>query len=182
MALRIRDKKERVNLFLEYFDCTYEVKPRTPFNQPDVLTMNFYYALKLFCKNYNEIYDAPHHWKDKIPALFTGYKMLFESEELKVSFICGTMAKKARIMEKYHVSHAVTFRVPYHWNGSREPVGIATYHLAIDKTLNDEQIEQEFYKLLTLFEYSLKYHQGKVPVFKIDLNNPEVIRPKYEKE
>ncbi len=46
MALRIRDKKERVNLFLEYFDCTYEVKPRTPFNQPDVLTMNFYYALK----------------------------------------------------------------------------------------------------------------------------------------
>ena len=93
MALRIRDKKERVNLFLEYFDCTYEVKPRTPFNQPDVLTMNFYYALKLFCKNYNEIYDAPHHWKDKIPALFTGYKMLFESEELKVSFICGTMAK-----------------------------------------------------------------------------------------
>ncbi|ELY6424861.1 hypothetical protein [Klebsiella variicola] len=108
--------------------------------------------------------------------------MLFESEELKVSFICGTMAKKARIREKYHVSHAVTFRVPYHWNGSREPVGIATYHLAIDKTLNDEQIEQEFYKLLTLFEYSLKYHQGKVPVFKIDLNNPEVIRPKYEKE
>ena len=87
MVLRIRDNKERVNLFLEYFDCTYEVKPRTPFNQPDVLTMNFYYALKLFCKNYNEIYDAPHHWKDKIPALFTGYKMLFESKELKVSFI-----------------------------------------------------------------------------------------------
>lgn len=49
MVLRIRDNKERVNLFLEYFDCTYEVKPRTPFNQPDVLTMNFYYAQEPTC-------------------------------------------------------------------------------------------------------------------------------------
>lgn len=48
MVLRIRDNKERVNLFLEYFDCTYEVKPRTPFNQPDVLTMKFLLCLKAF--------------------------------------------------------------------------------------------------------------------------------------
>ncbi len=36
--------------------------------------------------------------------------------------------------------------------------------------------------MLKLFEYSLKYHEGKIPVFKVDLSFPELVRPPYIKD
>ncbi|EGO3727505.1 hypothetical protein K3M17_004645 [Salmonella enterica] len=182
MVLRIRDKKKRVEMFLGMLDSAFINNRGKNKNLSDKLTLKFKKKIEKLCKLHNRIYDASHLWKIKTPSLFTGYKMLFDSQELKVTFINNTLARKKKIKDNYIVAENIYFTVPFYWSNSEKPVLNATYRLVIDKRLTTEEIEQEFEKMISLFECSLIYHEGKVPVFKIDLHNPEVIRPTYEKE
>ncbi|MGI7013639.1 hypothetical protein [Citrobacter braakii] len=182
MVLRIRDTKKRVETFLGMLDSAFINNSGKNNNLSDKLTVKFKKKIEKLCKLHHRIYDAPHLWKNKTPSLFTGYKMLFDSQELKVTFVNNTLAKKKVVRENFIVAENVYFTVPFYWSNSKLPVLNATYRLVIDKKLTPEEIEQEFEKMISLFECSLIYHKGKVPVFKIDLHNPEVIRPTYDKE
>lgn len=182
MALRIRDKTERVEIFLSMLDDVFINNSDKKNNLSDKFTLKFKKKIEKLCKLHNRIYDAPNLWKLKVPSLFTGYKMLFDSQELKVSFVNNTLAKKKVVRENFIVAENVYFTVPFYWSNSKLPVLNATYRLVIDKSLTPEAIEQEFDKMLKLFEYSLKYHEGKIPVFKVDLSFPELVRPPYIKD
>ncbi|ECJ6871057.1 hypothetical protein A3L28_24010, partial [Salmonella enterica] len=112
MVLRIRDTKKRVETFLGILDSAFINNSGKNKNLSDKLTLKFKKKIEKLCKLHNRIYDAPHLWKLKTPSLFTGYKMLFDSQELKVTFVNNTLAKKKVVSEKFIVAENVYFTVP----------------------------------------------------------------------